>query len=223
MRLVASTPNSKPVPEAIRDRLAAISQDDLREVVERISVPRPTGTTENEAVRRSIIELFSGMETGHLGVGVDDAGNVVVGDPRRAKILIGAHYDSILGTPGADDNASGMSALLATARAIGPEEGLSYVAFDGEECGFVGSRARSPGWGSTIWSRSTSWRWSVMPAGSRAHKATPFPPFRPPQWAIFLAWSARTSLGGSWIMSWTRHTAMPSRSRASSCRTCRWR
>ena len=123
MRLVASTPNSKPVPEAIRDRLAAISQDDLREVVERISVPRPTGTPENEAVRRSIIELFSGMETGRLGVEVDDAGNVVVGDPRRAKILIGAHYDSIPGTPGADDNASGVAALIATARAIGPQEG----------------------------------------------------------------------------------------------------
>ena len=33
MRLVASTPNSKQVPEVIRNRLAAISQDDLREVV----------------------------------------------------------------------------------------------------------------------------------------------------------------------------------------------
>ena len=73
MQLVASTPNSKPVPESIRDRLAAICQDDLREVVERISVPRPTGTPENEAVRRSIIELFSGMETGHLGVTLDQA------------------------------------------------------------------------------------------------------------------------------------------------------
>ena len=58
MRLVASTPDSKPVPEAIRSSLAAISQDDLREVVERMSVPRPAGTPENEAVRRSIIELF---------------------------------------------------------------------------------------------------------------------------------------------------------------------
>jgi Zn-dependent M28 family amino/carboxypeptidase len=147
MRLVASTPNSKPVPEAIRGRLAAISQDDLREVVERISVPRPTGTPENEAVRRSIIELFSGTEAGRLGVEVDEAGNVVVGDPRRAKILIGAHYDSIPGTPGADDNASGVSALLATARAIGPQEGVCYVAFDGEECGFVGSRALVAGLG----------------------------------------------------------------------------
>ena len=56
MRLVASTPNSKPMPEVIRSSLAAISQYDLREVVERICVPRPTGTPENEAVRRSIIE-----------------------------------------------------------------------------------------------------------------------------------------------------------------------
>ena len=144
---MASTPNSKPVPKAIRSSLAAISQDNLRKVVERISVPRPTGTTENEAVRRSIIELFSGMETGHLGVGVDDAGNVVVGDPWRAKILIGAHYDSIPGTPGADDNASGVAALIATARVIGPKEGVCYVAFDGEECGFVGSRALVAGLG----------------------------------------------------------------------------
>ena len=147
MRLVASTPDSKPVPEAIRSSLAAISQDDLREVVERISVPRSTGTPENEAVRRSILELFSGMETGHLGVGVDDAGNVVVGDPRRARVLIGAHYDSIPGTLGADDNASGVAALIATARAIGPQEGICYVAFDGEECGFVGSRALVAGLG----------------------------------------------------------------------------
>jgi len=128
MRLVASTPDSKPVPEAIRSSLAAISQDDLREVVERISVPRPTGTPENEAVRRSIIELFCCTEAGRLGVEVDEAGNVVVGDPRRAKILIGAHYDSIPGTPGADDNASGMSALIATARAIGDRPHLSFQA-----------------------------------------------------------------------------------------------
>ncbi len=141
MQLVASTPNSKPVPESIRDRLAAISQDELQEVVERISVPRPTGTPENKSVRQSIIELFSGTETGCLGVEVDEAGNVVVGDPRRSKILIGAHFDSIPGTPGADDNASGVVALIAAARAIGPQEGICYVAFDGEECGFVGSRA----------------------------------------------------------------------------------
>jgi Zn-dependent M28 family amino/carboxypeptidase len=141
MQLVPSTPNSKPVPEFFRGLLAAISESDLREVVERISVPRVTGTPENEAVRRSVIELFSDTEVGRLGVEVDEAGNVVVGDLQRASILIGAHYDSIPGTPGADDNASGVAALISTARAIGPQEEVCYVAFDGEECGFVGSRA----------------------------------------------------------------------------------
>ncbi|MGO9466876.1 MAG: M28 family peptidase [Isosphaeraceae bacterium] len=147
MQLVPSRPNSKPVPESIRGILAAISENDLREVVERISVPRPTGTPENEAVRRFVIELFSDTEFGRHGVKVDEAGNVVVGDPQRAKILIGAHYDSIPGTPGADDNASGVSAISAAARAIGPQEEVCYVAFDGEECGFVGSRALVGGLG----------------------------------------------------------------------------
>jgi Peptidase family M28 len=141
MQLVPSMPNSKPVPESIRGVLAAITQNDLREVVELISIPRPIGTPDHEAVRRSVIELFSDTEVGRLGVEVDEAGNVVVGDLQRARILIGAHYDSIPGTPGSDDNASGVSALIATAGAIGPQEEVCYVAFDGEECGFVGSRA----------------------------------------------------------------------------------
>src|SRR4051812_43610982 len=100
MRLVSSTPNSTPVPEAVRGALAAVSPEDLRECVDRIGVPRPTGSPENEAIRRTIIERFSGMPAGRLGVEVDEAGNVVVGDPRRARILIGAHYDSIPGSPG---------------------------------------------------------------------------------------------------------------------------
>jgi Zn-dependent M28 family amino/carboxypeptidase len=141
MRLVASSPASKPVPEAIRDALDAVSPDFLRSVVERISVPRVRGTPENETVRRDIVERFKALEAGRLGVREDRAGNVVVGDPNRARVLIGAHYDSVPGTPGADDNASGVAALLSAARAIGPRESICYVAFDGEECGFVGSQA----------------------------------------------------------------------------------
>ena len=75
-----------------------------------------------------------------LKIAVDDSGNVVVGDPRRARILIGAHYDAVSGTPGADDNASAVAVLLAAARAIGSQEVVCFVAFNGEECGFVGSR-----------------------------------------------------------------------------------
>ncbi len=119
MQLVASSPGSKPLPESISGRLAAIAPNDLRQIVEQISVPRPTGTPENFAVRRSLIELFSESEAGRGRVKVDEARNVVVGDPRRARILIGAHYDSVPGTPGADDNASAVSAVIGAARAIG--------------------------------------------------------------------------------------------------------
>jgi Zn-dependent M28 family amino/carboxypeptidase len=141
MQLVASIPNSKLIPEAVREPLDLVCRDDLREIVERISIPRPHGTPENEAVRRMIFDLLSASQAGRLGVEVDSAGNVVVGAPQRAKILVGAHYDSIRGTPGADDNASGVAALIVAARAIGPSDGVCFVAFDGEECGFVGSRA----------------------------------------------------------------------------------
>src|SRR4051794_14367859 len=109
MRLVGSTPNSKPLPEPIRGVLASVSQDFLKEFVARISVSRVHGTPENETVRGWIAEWFRGSAAGHLGVEVDEVGNVVVGDIRRAKVLVGAHYDAVPGTPGADDNASGVA------------------------------------------------------------------------------------------------------------------
>lgn len=51
-------------------------------------------------------------------------------------ILAGAHYDSVKGSPGADDNASGVAALLEIAQLLGgkkPERTLRLVAFVNEE------------------------------------------------------------------------------------------
>ena len=51
-------------------------------------------------------------------------------------VVIGAHYDSVIGTPGADDNASGVAALLELARTLGPRRharSLRFVAFVNEE------------------------------------------------------------------------------------------
>jgi len=58
-------------------------------------------------------------------------------------IIIGAHYDTVPGTPGADDNATGVAVLLELARAIALQP-LKYpvqlVAFDMEEAGCLGSK-----------------------------------------------------------------------------------
>ncbi|MEK7706798.1 MAG: M28 family peptidase [Verrucomicrobiota bacterium] len=51
-------------------------------------------------------------------------------------VLIGAHYDSVAGSPGADDNASGAAALLALAKSPAlqqPARTLRFVAFVNEE------------------------------------------------------------------------------------------
>jgi Zn-dependent M28 family amino/carboxypeptidase len=51
-------------------------------------------------------------------------------------IVVGAHYDSAPGTPGADDNASGVAALLELSRLLGglePRRTLRLVAFVNEE------------------------------------------------------------------------------------------
>jgi Zn-dependent M28 family amino/carboxypeptidase len=62
----------------------------------------------------------------------------------RPCILIGAHYDGVPGSPGADDNASGVAVLLELARLLQAQPArypVQFVAFDLEEYGLLGSRA----------------------------------------------------------------------------------
>jgi len=68
-------------------------------------------------------------------------------DERLPLVIIGAHYDSVSRSPGADDNASAVAALLELARVVrpqlataGPLHGrLQLVAYDLEEYGLIGS------------------------------------------------------------------------------------
>ena len=62
----------------------------------------------------------------------------------KAPLLIGAHYDAVPGTPGADDNASGVAVLLELARWLAdhpPVVPIWLIAFDMEEYGLLGSQA----------------------------------------------------------------------------------
>ncbi len=62
------------------------------------------------------------------------------GTPDRAGIiLLGAHYDTVRGSPGANDNGSGIAVLLELARAFradAPGRTLRFVAFVNEEMPF---------------------------------------------------------------------------------------
>jgi Zn-dependent M28 family amino/carboxypeptidase len=59
-------------------------------------------------------------------------------------ILIGAHYDTVAVSPGADDNASGVAALISLSKQFEQvkfAKTVRFVAFAQEELGLLGSRA----------------------------------------------------------------------------------
>jgi Zn-dependent M28 family amino/carboxypeptidase len=74
-------------------------------------------------------------------------------DQALPRIVIGAHYDSVPGCAGANDNATGVAALLEIARAIStasPRRTLVLVAFVNEEPPFF----RTSAMGSWVYARS---------------------------------------------------------------------
>ena len=65
-------------------------------------------------------------------------------DPQAPVVLIGAHYDSCETTPGADDNASGVAALIelaARCAATPPRGPVRFVAFANEEAPYFATPA----------------------------------------------------------------------------------
>lgn len=62
-------------------------------------------------------------------------------DPQLPMLLLGAHYDGPPGSPGADDNASGVAVLLEAARLLAgsaPRCTIKFVAFTLEEPQYIG-------------------------------------------------------------------------------------
>jgi len=103
------------------------------------------------AVRSFVLEelqTHGPVEQHHFGEGADAGVNLILRlqdqRPELAPVLVAAHYDGPLGSPGADDNASGVAALLELARRWAhnpPRRPVWLVAFDQEEWGMVGSAA----------------------------------------------------------------------------------
>ena len=117
----------------------------LKETIARISIPRHF---QHEARNNKQVAAWIEREFQRFGLHTERQGkyeNIVatmLDDPAQARVLIGAHYDSVPKTPGADDNASAVAGMLAAAKAlssVGPLP-IVYVAFNREEDGMLGSR-----------------------------------------------------------------------------------
>nr|MBU6863703.1 M28 family peptidase [Streptococcus oralis] len=57
-------------------------------------------------------------------------------------VVVSSHYDSVVGAPGANDNASGTGLVLELARAfqnVETDKEIRFIAFGSEETGLLGS------------------------------------------------------------------------------------
>lgn len=77
--------------------------------------------------------------------GTNIVGRLPATEAGGRTLVVGAHFDSVPGSPGANDNATGVAFVLALARYLSSIECRShdvlFVGFDQEEVGLVGSEA----------------------------------------------------------------------------------
>ena len=131
---------------------STITENALQDL-QAISIPRharwdPLGLmTVRSYVKQRLAELGE-VEEHRFLTGSDEGINFILKLPGRhhwrRPLLIGAHYDGPLHSVGADDNASGMAALLELGRRWKknpPRRPVWLVAFDQEEWGMLGSEA----------------------------------------------------------------------------------
>jgi aminopeptidase YwaD len=126
-----------------------------RHVEELATIPRPPGSSAHRKAQdylRSHLGSagFNVVDDAFVAPRVDGLNLLTVPFPDRQElplVIVGAHYDSLPETPGADDNASAVAALLELAACLG-EGGnwsarLQLAAYDREEDGLLGSERHS--------------------------------------------------------------------------------
>lgn len=141
---------------SVAELLAEISAKELRTWVDQFSVPRHF--VYQSKMNRRVAEQIAGLFT-EWGYEVSFEGEFynVVARPRGLKgrrQIVAAHFDSTSATPGADDNASAVAAMLGCAKAMavrtaangamvaraGTALPVMFVAFNREEDGLLGSQ-----------------------------------------------------------------------------------
>ena len=144
--LVAHSKNRKAKTKnaAIAGVLRGVSPDRLRAFVEMLAFPRHYVAERKANVRARDLLRAHLRGFGYKPVLQGSYDNIVVtssGPEEGPCLLLGAHYDSVPGTPGADDNASAVAVCLECAGVL-QENGIGstmIVLFNREEDGLLGS------------------------------------------------------------------------------------
>jgi Zn-dependent M28 family amino/carboxypeptidase len=136
---------AKPTAHAIADGLLSVSANNLRAYVDSLAFPRHyvAERKANVHARDLLIGLLRSFGYKPFLQGTFD--NIVATSEETLEgpfLVLGAHYDSVPESPGADDNASAVAVCLECARLI-TLHGVGstmIVLFNREEDGLLGSR-----------------------------------------------------------------------------------
>ena len=122
-----------------------ISQSYLKYIVENIAIPR-----HYFAERQNNFKVAQWIKTEFLSLGLEvysqgKYNNIIAtykNNQAPYSIIVGAHYDSVPDSFGADDNASAVAGMLAVAKALQeyPDISILFIAFNREEDGLLGSQ-----------------------------------------------------------------------------------
>ncbi|KJH72979.1 M20/M25/M40 family metallo-hydrolase [Aliterella atlantica] len=135
-------------PKAIPQRQNApkVAANKLFERVQQLSFERYTQSDRDRArkyITQSLENLGWSPTLQTFAEGVNIVAERSGKDPQAGTILVAAHYDTVPGSPGADDNASGVATMLEIARIfrLPTRQTLKLAFFDAEEIGLRGSLA----------------------------------------------------------------------------------
>jgi len=133
--------------QTIKTNIPQVDSERLFADVEKLSFQRFTASERRRTRNYIINELKkqgweSSLQQFERGINVfaEKPGT----DNQAGAILLAAHYDTVLNSPGADDNATGVAVLLEIARlfnSVSTPRTLQLAFFDKEEAGLLGSRA----------------------------------------------------------------------------------
>jgi len=134
----------KPYDAAVAKVLGEVSPENLRACVEMLAFPRHY-FADNQGNRKARDLLLKHARSfGFAPLLQGDFDNIDITSPARPDeplFLLGAHYDTVPRTPGADDNASAVAVCLECARLVSAHNigSVMIVFFNREEDGMLGS------------------------------------------------------------------------------------
>jgi len=135
-------------PKLQREWLAALSGD--AEVRPGVKLPDRQAIQNKREARDYLVSALTriGLKAERQPYGTDSENIYAVltcGRPSAEAVVVGAHYDTVRGAPGANDDGSGVAAVLAVAREMTRHKprarDMIFVLFDEEERGLLGSRS----------------------------------------------------------------------------------